>query len=350
LFCKSPSFKALLLALALGIQGPAVARAQSSPARDASQESISSAERLFQEGREAMRHADYETARERFESAYRLEPALGTILNLALCNMRLGRLVEASQALHEFLDRAPEDDDRRPHAMQWLKEVRIRMPRLQIRLAGNASPSLRVLVDGAVVSDPSAPIAVNAGSHTVTTEPPVAPLHVVAHEGETTSVAVVGPETGASLRAPERPPPRDEPPVTGLPSPALPATPATRAPSGDARRSGRLALGLTLGAVGIAAVVTGTIAGLQVIDDKDTVQTHCDAHRCDRAGLDAIHSGRDWSAVSTVAFATSVAAVGASLYFTFTSDPHPQRGTALPHLWFGLLAGTPFAGAETPLW
>jgi hypothetical protein len=53
------------------------------------------AEALFREGRDAAKHGDLETACADFAESQRLDPAPGTLLNLAECEEKLGRVASA---------------------------------------------------------------------------------------------------------------------------------------------------------------------------------------------------------------------------------------------------------------
>jgi hypothetical protein len=106
----------------------------------------SEAETLFREGREAVKRGDYAVACPKFEESQRLEPANGTLLNLALCEEGWGRAAEASVHFEEVL-RAPDlDDQRRAIAMEHAAA-----------LARNAEKPVPTAPPPAPVGDPPAP-------------------------------------------------------------------------------------------------------------------------------------------------------------------------------------------------
>src|SRR5262245_50917740 len=92
-----------------------------------------SAERLFQLGRAAMNDSKYELARGYFEQSYKLESATGTLLNLAVCEEKVGRLTLSLAHLGEALAKAPPDDRRRPLISARLAELERRTPRVVLR-------------------------------------------------------------------------------------------------------------------------------------------------------------------------------------------------------------------------
>src|SRR6476646_7884960 len=70
------------------------------------------AEALFRSGREAVDRGDWQTACARFEESHRLEPAVGTVFNLANCREKLGQLASAWQRFREVKERLPPGDER----------------------------------------------------------------------------------------------------------------------------------------------------------------------------------------------------------------------------------------------
>ena len=70
------------------------------------------AEALFRQGRDAMQRQDYETACARFAESNRLDVAAGTLMNLATCEEKLGRVATAWQHWREAIDLLPAGDDR----------------------------------------------------------------------------------------------------------------------------------------------------------------------------------------------------------------------------------------------
>src|SRR5689334_6484425 len=70
---------------------PAVIREAPVASRDA----MALAERFFEQGRAAMARGNFADACVAFEKSARLDPAVGTLANLAMCQERLGRTAEA---------------------------------------------------------------------------------------------------------------------------------------------------------------------------------------------------------------------------------------------------------------
>ncbi len=76
------------------------------------------AEALFREGREAMKRGDYAVACPKFEESQKLDPANGTLLNLALCEEALGHPERARELLRDVLAASDLDEQRRAIAAE----------------------------------------------------------------------------------------------------------------------------------------------------------------------------------------------------------------------------------------
>src|SRR5262245_9051827 len=89
-------------------------------------------EALFRAGRDAMQHGDARTACAKFRESYRLDRALGTLLNIAVCEEALGELSAAWQHHQSVIHELPEGDDRVVIAHQHLMQLDARLPRVTV--------------------------------------------------------------------------------------------------------------------------------------------------------------------------------------------------------------------------
>ncbi len=78
--------------------------AGASPKRPSAASDREHAEQLFQEGRELMQKGQLEEACARFAESFELEHAVGTLLNLASCMERSGRVPRACELYTEARD------------------------------------------------------------------------------------------------------------------------------------------------------------------------------------------------------------------------------------------------------
>lgn len=134
---------ALILGAVSLAASPAEAQANGGGARE-------QARALFEQGRAAVARGDCERAAPLFRESQRLYPANGTLLNLAVCERKLGQLGNAWRHLQDLLAVLTPEDPRRKVAQKELDEVEPRVPWLRVEVAGSAPE--RVALDGAEVA------------------------------------------------------------------------------------------------------------------------------------------------------------------------------------------------------
>ena len=113
--------------------------------RPALAQSTAAAEALFTEGHNAMAAKDYETACQRFHESNRLDPAVGTVLNLAVCETARNRLATAWELFRTVSEKLPADDPRRDYVTSQLAQIEPRLPKLTMRLAPGAPTDTRAM-------------------------------------------------------------------------------------------------------------------------------------------------------------------------------------------------------------
>jgi hypothetical protein len=278
----------------------------------AAQSDRAAAEALFKAGRRAMRAGDFAAACPKFEESQRLDPAPGTVLNLADCEARLGRIASAWQRYVEATESLPERDVRRELAERRARELEAELPRLLLRLAGGeVMGELKISVDGvplgaAAIGEPlpmdpgTRRVVVQAAGHAERSyEVELARGRVT--ELELARGAKLSLAPGTSSRAPRR--------ITSSSTSRAPAR--APEPANDARRS----WAIVSGGVGVAGLALSAVGAAFVLDRKSTVSDQCRSDRlCSEAGLDAAASGRTWSTVATTAFALGVVGVGVGVW------------------------------------
>jgi hypothetical protein len=160
------------------------------------------AEELFLRGKEAMTHQDYARACKFFEDSYKLDPAMGTLLNLAVCHRDSGH---ASTAWGEFkqlegqaLRASPPQLDRAKVAREQADALYPRVSRIKVLVLPSVRvPGIEVQVDGRVQAESLWDIGVPAdpGTHAIkATAPGKLPFEKIIKiddERMTTSVQVL---------------------------------------------------------------------------------------------------------------------------------------------------------------
>jgi hypothetical protein len=295
------------------------------PAR-AQQETV--AETLFREARAEMKTGAYASACPKLAESQRLDPSPGTLLNLAICERRLGRVATAWVRFREVLDTVPARDPRAQIARDELAQLEPQLPMLRIVVAPDVAATVRIRLDG-----------VELGSASLNVDLPVDPgqhrLEVADAAGRTaeTSIAVaLGERIERELpplpAAPLATPTPAEPPQP-RPLPQRQAQPESLAPSHDEARATPVStLGLVAAGVGAAAITAGAIFALRAKSLKDDSNSdgHCDDTGCDDTGYDLRNQAITSGNIATVLFVSGgvLAAAGIGLYVAvdgFASTP-----------------------------
>jgi hypothetical protein len=296
------------LALASSFALTPLARAEPAPA----------AEALFQAGRDAARQGRHAEACAKFSESQRLEPALGTRLNLALCEEELGHLAEAWALFRALSLALPRNDERMALVESHARALAARVPTLVLRAGAPFPAGARVEVAGLSVTPSAFGVAIplNPSRLSLRVFAPGFETRVyelVLAEGQKAELLV---EPGAKQGEPASRPTRREPPPP--PPPALPAS------NQALRVSGVIGLGLAG-----SALLGSLMAGYVAMRNQHTMEEECDASRaCSEAGLSAARSGERFATLATASFALSVAfAAGGTTLLLVASRPTPHTGS-----------------------
>lgn len=303
-------YRPWLLALTLSLGASQSALAQSKDAHAA-------AEEQFRQGREALERADYEVALRLFRQSQEAEPGRGKLLNLAICEEKLGLLTEANRHFQEVLPQLTPDDERLTIAREHLTALAPRIPHLRIDLAPSSPSGATVSADGA----PFAPTAlgtempIDPGKHAITVTAPGRTerrYELSLDEGKRATLTV---EAGALVGAD-------------------PASPVIATPT-----SSRRTVGFIVGGVGLAGIAAGAVTGILALGDHASAVEACPLKvGCSRDVVDQAKSGQALSVVSTVAFAAGAIGVGVGVYLVVSGGKSPAPATA-PRVGLTLLPG-----------
>jgi hypothetical protein len=286
------------------------ARAAPPPNTDAAR-----ADALFREGLRFFESGQTAKACERFDASYQIDPALGTLQNLALCHEKDGKLVRAYDEFAELAAKAQQagKSQRADVAREHLAALDSKVARLTLAFAED----LRVLaveVDG-VARDWHAPIAVDAGHHVITAHADGRPdvrveVDVPAGGGaQTVPVSFANANLSPAPMGPATVPQRE------APAPPAPALTAGGPP--------RVAL-YGLAGLGAAGIVVGSVFGVLTFTQKADGDSHCSGSYCDASGLSSQDAAHTSATVSTVAFAVGLAALAVDAVLILTSKgPRP---------------------------
>lgn len=308
------------VALATGLTAigyPTTAHAQTSEAV---------AESLFQDGKRSLQAEDYEHACPRLAQSYKIDPAGGTVLLLAICYEQQGKLASAWARYNDALALAKRDarEDRERRAREGLETVEPKLSYIKLTLdpTSHGIAGLTLSIDGTelpAISDTRLPI--DPGLHQIIIRAPN-------YEDWKTEINVGGPAAMKDVWVPAL---RSEPRVAATsPSPAPTAPPvpveATSATTteavshAEARRSAYV-----IGGAGIAAIGVGAYFGIRAIKLNHDADQLCPTNQC-RAGqlgaLGKIEDARSSARAATILMGAGSAAVvsAAILWYVYRKD------------------------------
>jgi hypothetical protein len=276
------------------------------------------AETLFVEGKELMAKGDPESIRQacdKLAASQRIDPELGTLMNLALCHERQGK---TASAWAEFTDAAAlavhaEQHDRERAAREHIASLEMQLHRLHVVMA-RATPDTTATLDGHVIPPEAlaANVPLDPGDHVLEMAAPAKKkwsqaIHVGADAG-TTEIRVELLDEEAR--------PTEAPVVEGPP-----------AEGSQSRRT----LGIIVGSVAAAALVGGVALAFRARSLKSSSDGEAaQALQAEGAGNTASHDSlkrqadADYSAAVTsqtlafVAGGIGIVGLGAGIYLLAT--------------------------------
>jgi tetratricopeptide (TPR) repeat protein len=295
------------LALLLVLQAPLTWGAPSAAEK-------AEAEALFQDAKKLMGKKRFAEACQKFEASQKLDPAGGTLLNLALCHEAEGRLATAWVEFGDALAQAKQDkkNDRIKIAREHLEKLEPRLPRLVVKLTGEAPPGLVVERDGVVMSSASfgTPIPVDPGEQRVKASAPgflSVEKRISVAEGETKTLTL--PEL-----SPEPPP--KVPAASSAPPPPPPPP------------SNRKTLAYIAGGGGVASLAVGTFFGLRTLSKKSESDKECpSASTCSARGVQANEEAYAAATVANIGVGLGIVGLGAAAYLLLTAKPESSASS-----------------------
>ena len=285
---------------------PAVAYAQS--------EDQGLAQTLFDEGLKLMDEGKYAAACPKLAESQKLDPGGGTLINLALCREKEGKLASAWAAYNEALSLAIRDGrkERADAARERLADITPKLAKLTIVVPAETMgvAGLEVRFDKSPVRQAAWGVAtpVDIGKHEVSaTAPGKLPWSIafdIMANGEVKSI-----EVGTLKDAPVEPKPVGN--VDLAPGPK------------------DTTLAWVVGGVGVAGIVVGVVTGAMVFGKKSDSDLEC-KNGCTQRGVDLMNSAYTFAWVSDVSLALGLAGIGVSAILFLTAKPsEPARAVTI---------------------
>jgi hypothetical protein len=277
------------------------------------------ADQRFRKGQELSAAGRIAEACREFEESQRLEPALGTLLNLAICHERLGQM---GLALREFREaeasaKAGRHSEVEALARERAEQIARELPTIEIRVdRATASTGLSVRLDSLVLgaAEWGVPRPVDPGRHVIEASAPGEPTFrreiELVRGGPPSIVSIPNLRQGG-------------------------AGDAGAASAGPGLGAQRVAA-IVVGGVGVVGVAVGTIFGLRSMSKGNDADAHCDGSTCrDSAGVELRDQARSAGNVSTVAFVGGALGLAGGAALWLTARDHESSAGVVPAIGFG---------------
>lgn len=280
------------------------------------------AEALFQQGRALLADGKTAEACDRFAQSQRIEPKLGTLLNLAACHEALGLVATAWAEFTSAATIARRDGqaDREAFAREHVEALARRLSTVRVVVA-TPPAGAALLVDGAAVPLTDAPLPVDPGSHRIEVTAP-------GHTPWSTTFTVDRDASVREIHVPALAVVGAEPPPPSTAASASATGEAADETSGDDGGIPPLAIvGFSIGGAGL---LLGSITGLVAIGQTSDIEDRCDGGACSPAEQDDIDAANTMANVSNVSFALGLAGIGVGVVALLLDDDAPGSTSSRP--------------------
>jgi hypothetical protein len=293
-------------------------------AAQSTSENAAEAEVLFRDGRALVKAGRTSEACAKFAESHRLDPQIGTLLNLALCHEEEGKMASAWAEFNEVAERSGPTSERTGFAQRHALAAEAKLSKLRIRVEPDVT-GLNVTLDGRPLrrAEFGLLIPLDPGAHTIEATAPGKMRWVERAElatGPVTQEVIVKladpPESGTTTA----------PSSTASPSPAVPRS-KTDAPTSAAPGAGRRTVGLVAGSIGLIGLGIGTGFGFRALHEKNTYDelcnlpapNNCPSQRNRDLAAEAKNELGKAEIVSTVGFALGAVGLATGLYLLLTA-------------------------------
>jgi hypothetical protein len=323
---RSPRFSRALVSLGFGL-------ALLSLATGARSAEPAAAEALFREGRTLLEKGDLAAACPKLEQSQKLDPSSGTMLNLALCHEKEGRIATAwaEYLVAARMARTQGKADRAQAAEGYASALEPKLSYLTVNVSQKV-PGMIIRRGGTELdaSTLGSRLPIDPGEHVLTVSAPGhKPLELelrIGAAGDTQTVVIPALEKDepgvAAATAPAAAP-------ASAPSPVAPAAqaPATPPPLPKAAQKGSSIVPWLIGGAGVAALGAGGVFGVLALGTYSDAENSCPTHQgCSDADIETRNRATLQANIANVGIGLGVVGVGigAVLLLAGSDDAAPE--------------------------
>ncbi|AUX43898.1 hypothetical protein SOCE26_053540 [Sorangium cellulosum] len=288
------------------------------------------AEGLFQDGKRLMDEGKISEACAKLAESQRVDPTVGTLLNLAVCHEKEGKTASAWAEFKEAsaLSAGIGQQDRSQFAAKRAAALEAHLTRLALEVA-QPVPGMVITLNGKELSAAAATgtgIPVDPGAAAIEAKAPGKQpwsQQVTLDPGSGTKQVTIPPLADIPAPAQAAPAPPAPRPAAAPPPPAS-STAAAPGPAGSPMRT----LGFIAGGVGVASLGVGAVLGVMTLRRAADVEDGCSgSFGCSPADVATNEDARTTALVSTITVGAGLACLGAGVALVLMS-PSPERAAA----------------------
>lgn len=281
---------------------------------------------LFEEARTLAKQGKWEEACPKFAQSQKLDPAGGTLLNLANCYEKVGKTASAWVLFMEAEADARKSQRRRraEEANRRAKLLKPKLSKLQIDVV-EPLKGMTVRRGDEEVSEAQwgSAVPVDPGEYEIVAAAPgMQPWsEKVTVEGEAQEVTVTVPKL--------EPKPEEPEPAQGGTPPPPDAGKSPLPPDEASDGTAQWVSGWVVGGVGLAGVGVGVVLRVLALDKDDQSLEHCDPQdpiQCNAEGVDLRDQARALQTGSVVAWAVGGAALATGVILLLTTPSDGDEG------------------------
>jgi len=281
------------------------------------------AEALYEEARNLMKQGKLDQACPKFKQSYDLDAGGGTLLNLAECYEKQGKLASAWSSFKEAQVQAQRDGrhERVDYAKKHIATIEPKLSKITIAVSSDAStPGLRVLLDGAELGSAAwnVGVPIDPGPHELAASAPSKVTYDKQFE-------IAGSSPSTTLTIPKL---EDAPVLVG----AAPARPVDQdvekkaVPSEVAQGNGSRTVGYVLLGAGVVGVGVGSYFGLHAFSEWSKRKNDC-VGGCTADAKTASDHASSAALISDIGFGVGLIAAGVGTYLILSPKHTSEAGT-----------------------
>jgi len=299
------------------------------------QDNVTVAEGLFREGRDLMEKGDYAVACDKLAESQRLDPSSGTLLNLAACHEKMGKI---ATAWAEYLAAARlAQTQNRPkrveEAKQRAAELQPKVSYLKIVLSEKL-PDTQVKIDDVTLeaSVLGSRIPVDPGDRSVEISAPghkpVTMKVTIGAEHDIQTLTVPKLDVDPSAGAATEPGPTENPPT----GPGAGPSPSGTGDKGPEPTSSSPVLPYVVGGIGVVALGVGTAFGFMARSAYSDAEDACPSTTgCSKEAMDLRDKAETRANIANIGVGVGLVGIGVAAVLLLTQSSGKPASATAPH-------------------